>query len=66
MRLHHVIAVAAVLVVGLGAKQFFFPPKAEADIPVASMNVFQIQFDHGKDLPLQKMHDMSFVFSEVN
>jgi hypothetical protein len=33
MRAHHVIAVVAVLVIGFGAKQYFFPPmKAEADV----------------------------------
>jgi hypothetical protein len=70
MRAHHVIAVVAVLVIGLGAKQFFFPPmEAEADIhavPSASMNVLQMQTDHPNrnNLPVQKVNDMSFVFSE--
>jgi hypothetical protein len=65
MRAHHVIAVVAVLVVGFGAKQFFFPPvKAEADIPVAGMNLEQILIDHPNrnKFPEQKMHDMTFVF----
>ena len=72
MRLYHVIAVVAVIVIGLGAKQFFFPPtEAEASIyagPRAGMNVFQMQVDHpnGNSLPVQKMHDMSFVFSKDN
>ena len=70
MRLHHVIAVVAVLVIGLGAKQLFFPPmEAEADIhavPSASMNVEQMQIDHPNrnSFPVQRMHDMTFVFSE--
>lgn len=65
MRIHHVIAVVAVLVVGLGAKQFFFPPvKAEADInPSVSMNVLQMHHDINiNNLPVQKMQDMTFVF----
>lgn len=65
MRVHHVIVVVAVLAVGFGAKQFFFPPmKAEADIsPSFSMNVLQIHHDiNVKTLPVQKMHDMTFVF----
>jgi len=69
MRAHHVIAVVAVLVIGIGAKQFFFPPgKAEADIPVVSMNVLQMHADHPNrnNHPVQKMHDMSFVFSEAD
>jgi hypothetical protein len=67
MRKHHVIAVAAVVVIGLGVKQFFFPAvKAEADTPVASMNVEQILIDHPNrnKFPEQKMHDMTFVFSQ--
>ena len=69
MRLHHVIAVVAVLIIGIGAKQFLFPPKqAEANIqamPSASMNILQMHIDHPNknDHPVQKMHDMSFVFS---
>ena len=65
MRAHHVIAVVAVLVVGFGAKQFFFPPmKAEADInPSISMNVLQMHQDTNmQNLPVQKMRDMTFVF----
>ena len=60
---HHVIAVAAVLVIGLGVKQYFFPPvRAEAD-PHASVNVLQMQRDvNMKALPTQKLHDMTFVF----
>jgi ABC-type phosphate transport system auxiliary subunit len=38
MRAHHVIAVVAVLVIGLGAKQYFFPPPfAEAAVKDSSM-----------------------------
>src|SRR5664280_825337 len=65
MRAYHVIAVVAVLVVGFGAKQFFFPPmKAEADInPSISMKVLQMHQDTNmQNLPVQKMHDMTFVF----
>ena len=70
MRAHHIIAVAAVLIIGLGAKQFFFPAtEAEADIhaaPSASMDVLQMHIDHPNitNLPVQKMRDMTFVFSD--
>ena len=69
MRAHHVIAVVAVLVIGLGAKQFVFPPQqADADInavPSASVNIHQMLIDHPNrnNFPAQKMHDMTFVFS---
>jgi Bacterial regulatory helix-turn-helix protein, lysR family len=70
MRVHHVIAVIVVLVIGVGVKQFFFPAtQAEADVhaaPSASMNVLQAQTDYPniKNLPAQKMHDMTFVFAD--
>ncbi len=62
---HHVIAIVAVVVIALGVKQYFSPPiKALADIHTTSMNVLQMHIDHPnmKDLPEQKMQDMSFVF----
>jgi hypothetical protein len=69
IRAHHVIAVLAVLVIGLGAKQFLFPPRqADANINSVlsvSMNVLQMHSDIDvKSLPVQKMKDMSFVFSD--
>jgi transposase-like protein len=72
MRAHHAIAVVAVILIGFGVKLFFFSaPAAEADIhaiPSASMNILQMHINHPNknDHPVQKMHDMSFVFSEPN
>jgi hypothetical protein len=69
MRAYHVIAVVAVLIIGLGAKQFVFPPQ-QADagvnaVPSASVNVLQM---HGgidiKSLPVQRMNDKTFVFTD--
>jgi hypothetical protein len=67
MRAHHVIAVVAVLVIGLGAKQFLFPPKqADADVfSPAAMNVLQMHADiNVQQLPKQKMNDKAFIFTE--
>ena len=67
MRAHHVIAVVAVLVIGLGAKQFLFPPKqADADVvSPATMNVLRMHTDiNMQQLPKQKMNDRTFVFTE--
>jgi hypothetical protein len=62
MRKHHVIAVLAVLLIGVVAKQFFFPPRAaEADPQSATLDIRQMHLDH-PSLPAQKMHDMTFVF----
>lgn len=65
MRIHYVIAVVAVFVVGSVGKQFFFPPlKANADaIPSVSINVVQMHRDiNVQTLPAQKVRDMAFVF----
>jgi DNA-binding transcriptional ArsR family regulator len=69
MRAHHVIAVVAVLIIGLGAKQFVFPPnQADANInavPSASFNVLQMHRDIDiKSLPVQKMNDKAFIFTD--
>ena len=67
MRARHVIAVVAVLVIGLGAKQFWFPPQqADADVfSSASMNVLQMHSDIDmKQLPQQKMNDKTFIFTD--
>jgi hypothetical protein len=67
VRRRHVIAVLVVLIIGIGAKQFFFPAtKAAADaIPSVSMDVMQMHHDIDiKNIPVQKMHDMTFVFTE--
>jgi hypothetical protein len=68
MRAHHVIAIVAVVLVGLGVTQFFFPTtKVEADTRAAtgaSMNVLQMHVDHQANLPSQKLSDMTFVFAD--
>ena len=70
MRAHHAIAVVAVMLIGFGVKLFLFSAStAEADtqaVSHASMNVFQMHIDHPnlKNMPVQKMHDMTFVFSD--
>ena len=61
MRAHHVIAVVAVLVIALGAKQFLFPPKqAEADLnagpDTVAMDIRALEATIDiKSLPEQKM-----------
>ena len=64
MHLHHAIALAAAVLIGFGVKLIFFPAPAEADasgVKSSSMNVLQM---HHKGLPVQKMSDMTFVFSD--
>ena len=66
MRSHHIIAIAIVLVAGFGMKLFFFSaPTTEAYarlVESVRMNVSQVH-PNIKNLPEQKMHDMTFVFS---
>ncbi len=69
MHARHVITVIAVLVIGLGAKQFVFPPKqADATIfTTASMNLLQMQSDKDmRTLPQQKMTDKEVIFTDEN
>jgi hypothetical protein len=65
MRARHAIVVVALVLIGVGLKlTFFSAPPAEADVPpVEIMDVFQMQ-QTIKNLPEQKMNDMTFVFSE--
>jgi hypothetical protein len=66
MRAHHAIAIVAIVLIGFGLKwAFFSAPTAEADAPSVDlrMDVLQLQ-QNIKNLPEQKMNDMTFVFSE--
>jgi hypothetical protein len=67
MRAHHVIAIVAVILVGVGLKlTFFAAPAAEADslsIKSVSLDISQMH-QNTRNLPVQKLHDMSFIFSE--
>jgi hypothetical protein len=67
MRAHHVIAIVAVILVGVGVKlTFFAAPTAEAEslfVKSVSLDISQMH-QNTKNLPVQKLHDMSFVFSD--
>ena len=67
MRAHHAIAIVAILLIGFGLKlTFFSSPPAEANVPpveIVGIDVFQMH-QNVKNLPEQKMNDMTFVFSE--
>ena len=68
MRAHHVIITAvAVILIGFGVKlTFFWAPTAEANllsVKSVSMDISEVQRST-KNLPVQKIHDMTFVFSD--
>jgi hypothetical protein len=65
MRTHLVIAVVAVILVVAGVKlAFITAPTAEADsLSIKSMGVDVFQLHQNvRNLPVQKFHDMTFVF----
>jgi hypothetical protein len=66
MRPHQIIVIAVALVAGFGVKQLFFSaPPAEANAPFESVRIDVSQMQQNiKNLPEQKMNDMTFVFSE--
>ncbi len=68
MRSYHVIAVAAVILIVIGAKLFFFLPAVEAKrdaVKSAGMNIFQTEHDAAAmKMPEQKINDMTFVYSD--
>jgi len=67
MRAHHAIAIVAAILVGFGLKLIFFSaPIAEADagsFKGVSMNISE-SHQNLKNLPVEKLHDMTFVFSD--
>ena len=67
MRAHHVIAVIAAILIGVGVKLIFFAaPIAEADtLAIGSVGVDVSQLHRNvESLPVQTFHDMSLVFSD--
>lgn len=65
MRTHHVIAIVAVVLVGVGVKLIFFnAPTAQADllsIKTVGVDISQLH-QNVKNFPVQKIDDMSLVF----
>ena len=69
VRTHPVIAIAAILIISFIVKMFFLSaPTAEAKrhaIPSASVNILQMHRDvDTKSLPVQKMNDKTFIFTD--
>jgi hypothetical protein len=63
MRARHIIAVETAILVGLSVKVFFFSgPIAEAQ-SVKNVGIDISKMQANTELPMQKIHDMTFVFS---
>jgi hypothetical protein len=66
MRIRHVTTVVAVILVGFGVKVIFFStPPAEADLLSVRIDVSQMH-QNISDLPVEKIRDMTFVFSDAD
>lgn len=67
MRAYHAIAIVAAILVGFGLTLIFSSaPIAVADARViksVSMNISEMQ-QSVKNLPVERFHDMTFVFSD--
>jgi molybdenum-dependent DNA-binding transcriptional regulator ModE len=65
MRIRHVAAVAAVILLGLGVKQFWLERSPAAALPTnATINTLQMHQQVGRDLPAQEIRDLTFVKSD--
>jgi hypothetical protein len=63
MRAHHVIAVVAVILVGIAVKLITAPTAGADSLSIESggLDVFQLHQD-ARNLPTQKFHNMALVF----
>jgi len=64
MRIHHIAAIVATILLAFAVKVFFFAPTAEANIrTVTGAGIDVSRMHENRTLPVQAMHDMSFVYS---
>ena len=67
MRKHHIVAILATILLAFAVKVFFLALNAEANIRAVNGAVMDVSRMHeNKTLPLQAMHDMTFVYSQVD
>ena len=64
MRKHHIAAIVVTILVGFAVKVFFLAPTAEANVHAAKGAGMDVSRMHeNRTLPVQAMHDMTFVYS---
>ena len=67
MRKHHIVAILATILLAFAVKVFFLALNAEANIRAVNGAMMDVSRMHeNKTLPLQAMHDMTFVYSQVD
>ena len=66
MRSHYGLTIVALVLIGLGVKLFFFPaPSAEANTKIGrNVGIDVSEMHKNLNLSEQKLHDMTFVFSD--
>jgi len=64
MRKHHIAAILATILIAVAVKVFFWAPTAEANIrAVKSARMDVSRMHENRTLPVQAVHDMTFVYS---
>ena len=64
MRKHHIAAIVATILLAFAVKVFFLAPTAEANIRAAKGARMDVSRMHeNRTLPVQAVHDMTFVYS---
>ena len=63
MRVRFALTLVAALLIGVGAKVALFPQPAEAVPSISTLDIEKMQATI-TNLPVQKFHDMTFVFDD--
>jgi hypothetical protein len=64
MRKHHIAAIVATILLAFAVKVFFFAPIAEANVlAVKGAGIDVSRMHENRTLPVQAVHDMTFVYS---
>jgi len=67
MRRHHIAAIVATILFAVAVKVFFFAPTAEANVgPIKGAGLDVSRMHENKTMPVQAVHDMTFVYSDEN
>ena len=67
MRKHHIAAIVATILLAVAVKVFFFAPTAEANVRAVKGAGLDVSRMHeNRTLPVQAMHDMTFVYSHAD
>ena len=67
MRKHHIAAIVATILLAVAVKAFFFAQIAEASVRAVKGAGLDVSRMHeNRTLPVQAMHDMTFVYSHAD